>query len=133
MDPFDPKKLTLPAKATSRNPINRMPPRHKRGEKFLKGPIPWNWLRKAAHQPGKTFHVAIVVWFLAGICRKKSVRLEKKALRELGLNRHAAYRGLKALEKVGLICVERHPGHSPIVTINDYKNETAPSGQLKNN
>jgi hypothetical protein len=103
-----------------------MPPRHKRGEKFLKGPIPWNWLRKAAHQPGKTFHVAIVVWFLAGICRKKSVRLEKKALRELGLNRHAAYRGLKALEKVGLICVERHPGHSPIVTVNDLKNETAP-------
>ena len=47
MGPFNPKNLTLPAKV-SRHPINQVLPRHKRGEKFLKGPIPWNWLTKAA-------------------------------------------------------------------------------------
>jgi len=67
MESFDPElfKLRDGGKRTStdREPL----PRHKLGEKFLKGPIPWDWISRAAKQPGKAVHVALVLWFLAGI------------------------------------------------------------------
>jgi hypothetical protein len=92
-------------------------PRHKHGEKFLKGPIPENWLAQAAQQPGKAFHVAIAIWFRAGIARKRKTELSQKTLRGWGIKRNSAYRALAALEKVNLISVERHRGRNPVVTI----------------
>lgn len=44
--------------------------RHKPGEKFLKGPIPIDLLEMAANGPEKALHVALVIWFLAGMNRK---------------------------------------------------------------
>ena len=66
-DPFDPAVLTLPRVATL-PPPNR-PPRHRSGEKFLKGPIPWAWLQRAFLLPGKALHVALLLWREAG-CRR---------------------------------------------------------------
>ena len=96
---------------------NTNPPRHRAGEKFLKGPIPWNWLAAAARQPGKALHVAIVLWFFAGVKRTGTVALSGAALRGFGVNRHAGYRGLAVLERAGLVSVARHPGRMPVVTI----------------
>ena len=45
------------------------PPRHKAGEWFVKGPIPGEWLRLAALEPGKTLHVAMALWYMAGLTR----------------------------------------------------------------
>jgi|GEM_PF-716843 len=118
MDPLNPKRLALPtSKATQKT--NTKPPRHKPGEKFLKGPIPWIWLVTAAHQPGKALHVAIVLWFLAGVKRTRTVALSGTVLRALGVNRHSSYRGLAALEQAGLVSVERHPGRNPVVTLRE--------------
>lgn len=88
------------------------------GEKFLKGPIPWNWLCRASCIPGRAFHVAIRIWHLAGLYKgKKTFALSQKILRELGLKRTTAYRGIASLEAEGLIKVERNPGRNSIVTI----------------
>jgi hypothetical protein len=97
-------------------------PKHKPGELFLKGPIPINWLQKAGQQSGKALHVAIALWFWAGI--KKSSEIKFSVARQLnyGVKRNAVYRGLNALEKAGLISIERHIGRSPIVTIKSFKN-----------
>lgn len=92
-------------------------PRHKNGEKFLKGPIPEPWLAQTAHLRGKTFAVAMNLWLLAGIKRESIVKLSQKLLRSWGVDRFACYRALAALEKVKLISVERHRGRNPIVTI----------------
>ncbi len=116
MDPLDPKRLSL-STLTERRATGTRPPRHKPGEKFLKGPIPWNWLSSAAHQPGKALHVAIVLWLLAGIKRTRTVALSGSVLRGFGVNRHSGYRGLASLEAAGLVGVDRHPGRNPIVTI----------------
>lgn len=99
----------------------QMPPKHGKGEKFLKGPIPWTWLSKAAQQSGKALHVAIIIWFLAGINKSRTIKLSNKILREFGVKRHSGYRGLKALESVQLISVKRHRGRNSIVTILEHK------------
>ena len=92
-------------------------PRHKPGEKFLKGPIPWQWLTKAAQQSGRALHVGLALWFWAGIKRSGQVALSISRLSMLGVSRFAAYRGLAALERVGLVAVHRQRGRKPIVTI----------------
>ncbi len=94
-------------------------PRHRPGERFLKGPIPWRWLTKAARLPGKALHVAIALWFWAGIKRSAAVAFPISQLRLLGVSRYAAYRGLLALERVGLVSVCRHSGRRSLVTLLD--------------
>jgi DNA-binding MarR family transcriptional regulator len=79
--------------------------------------VPWAWLTKAAQQPGKALHVAIALWFVAGITRVRTVALPGASLRLLGVSRYAAYRALTALEQAGLVAVARHPGRKPMVTI----------------
>lgn len=75
-------------------------PRHKPGEHFLKGPIPWKWMTKAANLPGKAIHVGICVWYLAGMNRSATVNLSMARLSELGVSRYAAYRGLRFLDRL---------------------------------
>src|SRR5688572_11330446 len=87
--------------------------------RFLKGPIPWNWLSKAARQPGRALHVAVSIWFWSGILKTKTFKFSVSKMSELGLDRYAGYRGLNALESAGLISVDGSRGRSPIVTILD--------------
>jgi DNA-binding MarR family transcriptional regulator len=83
----------------------------------LKGPIPWDWLCKAASETGRALHVAIALWFLAGVKKTGRVKLSGAILRSLGVTRHSAARGLKKLEAANLVKVERFPGRNPIVTL----------------
>jgi hypothetical protein len=116
MESFDTKKLSLPRRSEV-DLLSSKPPRHKPGEKFLKGPIPWPWVTAAAQLPGKAFRVGMVIWFLAGINNSRTVALSGKALRSLGVDRFAQYRSLKALEEARLVTVTRHIGRNPMVTI----------------
>ncbi len=94
-------------------------PRHKAGQKFLKGPIPCWWLTKAAQQRGRALHVALALWFWAGIKGSGQIALSISKLSALGVSRFSAYRGLAALERAGLISVHRQRGRNPIVTLLD--------------
>jgi hypothetical protein len=94
-------------------------PRHQAGQHFLKGPIPWSWISKAAQLPGKALHVSICLWYLAGLKSNRTVPLSMERLLELGVSRFAAYRGLKALEEVGLVRVARHKGRLSRVELLD--------------
>jgi hypothetical protein len=98
------------------------PPRHKPGQLFLKGPIPQIWLSRAASLPGKSLHVGLSVWFLAGMTKSRSVRLSARVSRAFGVDRHAKYRALRWLEDAGLVTVVRRSGCSPIVTLLEYTN-----------
>jgi DNA-binding transcriptional ArsR family regulator len=92
-------------------------PRHKSGELFLKGPIPKKWLEKAGQQGGKALHVAIELWFWAGVKKTNVIKLSISKLLRTGVKQSSAVRGLAALERAGLVSVERHAGRKPIVTI----------------
>jgi hypothetical protein len=98
-------------------------PRHRRGERFLKGPVPWLWLEIAARQPGQALHVAIFLWHRVGMERSPCVPFNLSRLAALGVSRHAASRGLKALQVARLVAVERRRGRPAMVTVLDVSAE----------
>lgn len=88
-----------------------------RGE-FLKGPIPLDWLGRAAKLPGKaSLATAIAIMFEVGRRRSNQIKLTTAILNRFGVNRKAKYRALKQLEGAQLISVIRTPRKNPIVTV----------------
>ncbi len=85
-------------------------------EMFLQGPIPFRWLRRAAVLPGKGLQVALWVWHWSKVTKSDEVVVSVRKLKQgFGVGARAAARGLRALEREGLISVETHPGRSPRV------------------
>lgn len=88
-----------------------------RGE-FLKGPIPLDWLGRAAKLSGKaSLSVGLALWFEAGRRRSHEVTLTTAICDRFGINRKAKYRGLELLEQGRLISVVRRPRRNPLVAI----------------
>lgn len=117
MGEIDPDQLRLPDRLVLPRNGQSGPPRHRKGERFLCGPIPLAWINIAMNLPGRSWHVATVIWFLAGLQRSSTVKLEYQAARDAGLDRHVVYRGLTNLERARLIDVERGQGRCPLVTL----------------
>ena len=65
-------------------------------------------------------HVPIVLWFMAGLTKSRTVSLSNVNGLRFGLDRNAKYRALEWLEEARLIAVERKLGRSPIVTLLDH-------------
>lgn len=93
------------------------PPRHAKGEGFLKGPVPLAWLELAARLPGRSLHAGLALWYAAGLTRSATVPLSNISGVRFGLDRNAKYRALEWLEGAGLVKVERKLGRAPVVTI----------------
>jgi len=85
--------------------------------RFLKGPIPMQWLNVAGRLPGKALHAAIVIWHLAGLMKSHEIGFSYKLLADIGVGRHSGYKALRDLEQAELISCVRHSGRCPIVTI----------------
>ena len=85
--------------------------------KFLKGPVPWSWIKAAARLPGSALAVGLTLWRLSGATKSKTVRLANSETEALGVGRSAKSRALVALERAGLVIVERRIGCLPKVTI----------------
>jgi hypothetical protein len=118
-DPFDPASLQLPAAAVPpAAPKPARPPRHRPGEWFLRGPVPWPWLEAAARLPGKALAVALCLWREAGRRRRRTVTLSLTRA-GLGVREAAARRALRSLETAGLVTVLRKPGRGLEVTLLD--------------
>lgn len=115
MDPFTPDRLEPAPVKISTGRENR-PPRHRPGEKFLKGPIPWRWLEVAGTLAGKALAVGLVVWREAGCSNERTVPLN---LSNLGIPRRTAQRALQSLNAAGLVSVENRAGRPPLVTLNE--------------
>jgi hypothetical protein len=86
---------------------------------FIKGPIPIDWIARANEFGKPAVLVGLVLWYISGFTKRKTVVLTSKKTKELNLSRYIKYEGLKALEKAGLIEVERRERQNPIVTILD--------------
>jgi hypothetical protein len=96
------------------------PPRHSRGEAFLKGPIPWDWWAAACRLPGHSLHVASAIRFLAGCKRADSIALGLSDMeRTMGVKRDAARRALRLLESTNLISASYRSGCKPSATVRE--------------
>jgi hypothetical protein len=120
-DPFDPDNLrlngsTLPPPEAPRRPGKS--PRHRPGEWFLRGPVPWPWLEAAARLPGQALAVALCLWREVGRHKRRTVQLSLGRT-GLGVSEQAARRALRAMELAGLVSVLRKPGRGLEVTLLD--------------
>jgi hypothetical protein len=97
-------------------PVHKRP-RKKVGGRFLRGPIPVPWLVSASGLPGKALHVGILIWYLSGLSKSKPVTLARQAVEQFSLARTTAWRGLRELERAGLVVVERRGMRAPRVSL----------------
>jgi hypothetical protein len=121
LDLFDPDALRLPESALPvAAPRRRKPPRHRAGEPFLRGPIPWRWLQAALRLPGKALHVAVLLWRQAGFNHNRHLTVKFSqawAAKELQAHFTTVRRSLRDLAKAGLVEVSRRDGRALSVTI----------------
>lgn len=90
----------------------------KRSWRFIKGPIPMAWMSKAAKRPGKSGLVGLVLWYWAGIRRKKKFKFSVSRLEgDWGVTKYSGLRALNCLEAAGLIRIEKIKGKMSLVTI----------------
>ena len=63
---WDLDQLRFPAELVGDVSARRRPPRHRPGDPFIKGPIPYAWIASACRLPGSGLHVAMACRFLCG-------------------------------------------------------------------
>src|SRR5687768_14861365 len=98
-DSFDPAFLALTRSGIPAATPPKRPPRHRAGEKFLRGPIPWRWVVVAAGRPGKALAVGLGLWFEAGCRNARTVPITLSRLSRLGMSEQAASRAVRELER----------------------------------
>lgn len=118
MDPFSPENFRLDPSDHFDAGRRKKPPRHRPGQWFLKGPIPGEWLKRALCHPS-AIKAALVLWFLAGRDKSREVRPTHTEWWRFGVLPRTGSRGITALERAGLVRVDRHRGRCPIVTLLD--------------
>jgi len=85
--------------------------------RFIRGPIPFDWMQKANALPGKAGAVSLALWFLRGVKSSTTFAVSAEAESLAACSRQAFARGLAALEAEGLILIQRKSGARPIITI----------------
>ncbi len=121
MSEIEVKRIALAGGASIRPPVRKAgAPRPRRDERFLKGPVPWDWLAAACQLPGACARVALALWFVAGLRKAHTVRLGSQITAELGVSRDAKRRALDRMEAAGLVSVERQERRAPLVTLLEF-------------
>jgi hypothetical protein len=102
---------------------SKRPPRHRQGQDFIKGPLPWDWWQQALLLPGVAVHVSLLLWKLAGCSQTRIVRFcQAAAARTIRVHLTTVRTALRTLEHAGLISIRRLPGRSLEVIILDAPN-----------
>ena len=114
---WDPSSLTLddvaPLPVVARKGRRVSPVRGR----FIKGPLDVVWLLQARTLGVKSLLVGLALWHLKGLKKSDSFVVSNLMMQEWDVQADAKVRALRALEKAGLITVERRGRHSPIVTL----------------
>jgi hypothetical protein len=122
LDPWDLDHLRLPAEMVGDMASRRRPPRHRSGEPFIKGPIPYAWIASACRLPGSGLHIAMAYRFYRDRFRFKRRGCRwglPEVAKGLQISDDSARRGLHAAELAGLLAVEREPGCKLAVSVLD--------------
>jgi hypothetical protein len=90
--------------------------RKSRADRFLKGPVPLNWIREHVQCPAD--RLLLVLRAHGDMQRSSEIKVTADVLRDAGItDRKASYRAIKRLEVSGSVSVSRKPGRRPIVRL----------------
>ena len=90
--------------------------RKRRADRFLKGPIPLNWIREHVQCPAD--RLLLVLRAHGDMQRSSEIKVTADVLRDAGItDRKAAYRAIKRLEVSGSVLVSRKPGRRPVTRL----------------
>lgn len=84
---------------------------------FIKGPASLPWLVLASSGKGRTLQLALVLFFLSGMAKSKTVVVQSRFLEAFQITRQSYYRALNNLEGIGLVKVRRRRGRRAVVTL----------------
>jgi hypothetical protein len=85
--------------------------------KFIAGPVDVSWVCRASRLGVKALLVGLALWHLRGLRKADTFIVSNVMLRDWGIQPDAKRRGLRTLEKAGLIHIERRGKRSPQVTL----------------
>lgn len=114
-------------KTAESNPL----PKHKQGERFVRGPIPCDWLHRALACGGKSGNLALALWWLAGMQRCNPIRLTRQVAIDFNISPRCARRLLASFERAGLVQVERKRGRGPLVALLSLSEEIVALAQME--
>jgi len=98
-------------------PKRRGSRRSKRRGRFLRGPIPMDWLEMAMRLPGSALHVGMMLWHFKGLRKSDTFKISLAELTCGVICRDTVRRGLNNLETARLASVVRQRGRKLKVTI----------------
>lgn len=84
---------------------------------FIKGPIPFNWLKKANALGGSTGIVATGLWLYVGLNNSKRFKVDSKLDQFAGVTRQTRQNALQRLQYAGLVELSQHHGAYPFVEV----------------
>jgi hypothetical protein len=85
--------------------------------KFIAGPIDVSWVVQASRLGVKALLVGLALWHLRKLRQADTFIVSNLMVRGWGVQPDAKSRALRALEKAGLIRIERRGKRSPLVTL----------------
>ena len=91
-----------------------LPPK---GDRYIRGPIPLDWLRAASRCGERGVSVALLLWHAVRWQKQNPARLTPTVLAELGVHPKTARRALVEFQRMGLVDVEFHRGRAPRVRV----------------
>src|SRR5262245_10915953 len=103
--PFDPDELRAAAPQDYPDPATS--PRHRPGEKFIRGPLPVTWFNRAAALKGQALWVGLLLWGVFGCTGRATVRFSLSQATSAGISERTVNRAIHQLERAGLIRVAR--------------------------
>ena len=123
-DPFGLPEQSLPNLAPRTSPPGT--PNGRRKGRFLKGPVPLDWLEAAAGCGGKAVAVAVLLWYRRGVTRSPEVNVGRSLRNLFAISPQSFRRAVASLECAGLVTVERSVGRSPRITLLDTPTDRPP-------
>jgi len=85
--------------------------------KFIAGPVDVSWVCQASHLGVKALLVGLALWHLKGLRKTDTFIVSNLVLEDWGILPDAKWRALRALERAGLIRIDRRGRRSPVVTL----------------
>lgn len=117
VNPMPGGDAAIPTTKLAFNPGTGKHGKQAKADRFIRGPIPFDWVQKANALPGKAGAVGFALWFIKGVKRSSTFAVTAEAETLAGCSRQAFARGLDALASINLISIVRCAGARPRVTI----------------